>query len=163
MFNRNKDSINKLSTQQNFGGLQSAINELFNDFWTDWPRGAGLTKRSSEALGEFTPRVNVRESENEVAISAELPGMEQKDIDITLKPDHLTIKGEKRFEKEEGDPNKDHYYVERSYGSFQRTIPLSCEIDMERSTAKFEKGVLKVNLPKSREAKANSRKLNIQG
>jgi HSP20 family protein len=99
--------------------------------------------------------VDVVETDKEIQVAVELPGLEEKEIDVSLSPTTLTISGEKRQEKEE----KGHNYVraERSYGSFKRSIPLPSEVDASKADAVFQKGVLTVTLPKAVKAEARKR------
>lgn len=108
----------------------------------------------------FTPHVDVSENDKEIRISAELPGMNEKDIDITLNHDSLTIKGEKKEEKE--DKGKDYYRMERSYGSFFRTIPLHVEVESDKAAASYKKGVLTVKIPKSPKAIEEKKKISVK-
>jgi len=141
-----------------FMGLQREMNELFDSFF----RGFGLEPFRSikPRLGSFMPKINVTENDKEIHISAELPGMEQEDIELTLGKDSLTIAGEKKDEYE--DKGKDYYRMERSYGSFHRVIPLPAEIDDTKAEAEFKKGVLKIKLPKTVEAQASRKKIEIK-
>jgi HSP20 family protein len=104
--------------------------------------------------------VDVAERENEYEITAELPGMEEKDIEVNVSDDLLTIKGEKREEKEE--KKKDYYVSERRYGSFQRSFSLPDGIDANKIEAKFINGVLTVILPKTPEAQKKQKKIEIK-
>ena len=108
----------------------------------------------------FTPRIDVVDTDKEIKVSAELPGLDEKDIDVSLTKESLTIKGEKREEKEE--KGKDYYRSERSYGSFTRTIPLPLEIDTDKVAASFKKGVLTVTLPKTKQAINEARKVAVK-
>jgi HSP20 family protein len=123
--------------------LQKEMNSLFEDFFG----GFGLTP-SEGTFGEFqfTPRVNVSETDKMIEISAELPGIDPKDVNVSIADNSITIKGEKKAHHEEKD--KHYYRVERSYGSFTRTIPLPTEVDMNNIAATFTQGVLHVSLPK---------------
>jgi HSP20 family protein len=104
------------------------------------------------------PSVDVKEEDGEIEVSAEVPGMNPEDIEVSIDGDTLTIRGEKRFEEEE---KKDKYTrVERSYGSFYRSFRLPTSIDQDKVTAKYDKGVLKLMLPKSEAATA--RKIAIE-
>jgi len=138
-----------------FSFLRQEMNRLFDDF----NRGFSLEPFESKFAG-FSPRVDVSETDKEIKITAELPGMDDKDIDISLNKDTLTIKGEKREEKE--DKGKDYYRAERSYGSFSRTIPLPAEIDTDKVKAEFKKGVLTVTMPKTAEAIKETKKIPIK-
>jgi HSP20 family protein len=111
-------------------------------------------------IGAFSPKVDVTENEKEFNISAELPGMDDKDIDVSLQNDMLTIRGEKKEEKE--DKGKDYYRMERSYGYFSRTIPLPVEVETDKVDAKFKKGVLTITLPKTAKAVAETKKISVK-
>ena len=102
----------------------------------------------------FSPRVDVVETDTEVRVSAELPGLDDKDIDVSLSRGALTISGEKKHEKEERGRN--YYHSERSFGSFRRSIPLPSEVQADKADAVFKNGVLTITLPKTG-AKARKR------
>ena len=139
--------------------FQREMNQLFDNFfggsnlssWTPFERGI------DEA---FTPRVDVSETDREIKVSAELPGLDENDIDVTLTRDTLTIKGEKKEEKE--DKGKDYYRMERSYGSFTRSIPLPVEVNTDKVEATFKKGVLQVTLPKTVSAIEKTKKVPVK-
>ena len=126
-----------------FLNLRGEIDRLFDDFskgfgrFGDWPefRSTGLT-----------PMMDVTETDKEIEITAELPGLEEKDVDITLSDGVLTIRGEKKSDHEE--KGKDFHMVERSYGSFARSLQLPAGVDPNAVKANLEKGVLKVSIPK---------------
>lgn len=105
------------------------------------------------------PKVDVTETKNEFSISAELPGMDDKDIDVTLGDGTLTLKGEKKVEKE--DKQGEFYSRERSYGSFQRTFKVPETIDQNKINASFNKGILTVKLPKTLESRKEVKKIPI--
>jgi HSP20 family protein len=136
--------------------FRQEMNSLFDNFSHGFEIEPGWGR-----LGSFNPNVDVKESDKEIAIAAELPGMEDKDIDISLTKDALTIKGEKKQEKE--DKGKDYYRMERSYGSFTRTIPLPAEIDTDKAKAEFKKGVLNITLPKTVKAIKETKKIPVKG
>jgi len=125
-----------------FTTLQREIDRLFDDFGRGWDR---LTTISF-------PKIDVAESDGEIEITAELPGLEQKDIDISVADNLLTVSGEKQNESERKD--KTYTLTERSYGSFSRTIPLPAGVDPAAIKATVAKGVLKVTVPKPASAKA---------
>jgi HSP20 family protein len=110
-------------------------------------------------MRDFSPSMDVNETDKDITVLAELPGMEPEDIDISLDRSGLRIKGEKRANKEE--QGKDYYRVERSYGSFQRVIPLPCEVDQDKINATYKRGVLKVVLPKARPEREISKRITI--
>lgn len=113
----------------------------------------------SENGGMMVPELDVRENANSITIEAELPGVEQKDVSVTLSNGMLTIKGEKKQSKEEKDEN--YYLAERSYGSFERSLQMPESIDEAKVEAKFDKGVLKITAPKRPEAVKAQRKIEI--
>lgn len=123
-------------------GMQQEMNRLFDDFF-----GEG---RGDE--GSWLPAVDVSETDNEMIIRAELPGMAQEDIELNLQENVLTLKGDKK--KEEKEEQENFHRVERSYGSFSRTLTLPADVKAEQIQASFKDGVLLITLPKAEEAKA---------
>lgn len=110
--------------------------------------------------GAFTPKLDVTDDKDALRVAVEIPGVELKDLDLECQDGLLTIKGEKRHEetkKEEG-----CYRTERSYGWFQRTVPLPAEVDASKAEAKFDKGVLTIRLPKTERAKAQTTKIAVK-
>jgi HSP20 family protein len=138
-----------------FQSLHREIDRLFDDAF----RGFGAVPAQS-ALRDWAPRVDLKETESEIQVTAELPGVDEKDVEVTLADDVLTIKGEKKVEKEE--TKKDYYLMERAYGSFYRALPMPAGIDPGKVKADFSKGVLSVTLPKTAETKAAARKIEIR-
>jgi HSP20 family protein len=102
----------------------------------------------------------VTEDDNAYEITAEMPGVEEKDVEITVKDDRLTLRGEKKSEKEE--KKKDYHMTERSYGAFERSFHLPADVAADKIRADFEKGVLTLTLPKTPEAKSKERKIAIK-
>jgi HSP20 family protein len=139
--------------------FRSQMNRLFDEFF-ERPFGLSPFTGESGITGDFAPRLDISETEKEVTLSAELPGMEPEDINIAIVRGTLTISGEKQIETEE--KGKRFYRVERSYGSFHRTIPLPNEVDEDKIDAKFKRGVLKVKLPKTKAAQEQSRRIPIK-
>ena len=139
-----------------FSLFRHEMNRLFDNFF----RGFDI-EPFEKRLGAFYPDIDVTETDKEIKVSAELPGMDNKDIDVSLTKDSLTIKGEKKEEKEEK-KKKDYYRMERSYGSFSRTIPLPVEIDTEKAKAQFKKGVLTITLPKTAKAIKETKKIQVK-
>ena len=107
-----------------------------------------------------SPAVDVTEDDKAFKITAELPGLEEKDINVTVAGGMLTIKGEKSYEKEE--KNKDHHVSERAYGSFQRSFTLPEGVDADKITAALAKGVLTMTLPKTAEAQTPAKKIEVK-
>lgn len=129
----------------------------FDEFF----RGFGLAPFSpfEMAWGEFSPRVDVIETEKELQVRAELPGMSEKEIEVSLSRDALTLSGEKKAEEEQRSANV--YRMERRYGAFSRTVALPVDVDTENVEATFKNGVLTVTLPKVAAAKDN-RKIKVK-
>jgi HSP20 family protein len=153
------DTVRKQTTEIDhpFYSLQREMNSLFDNFF----RGFNVVPQGFAAgMGSFTPSVDVKENEKEVIIKAELPGVEEKDIDVTVTNDSVTIKGEKKEEKE--DKDKNFYYMERSYGSFCRVIPLETEIETDKAQASFKNGILDIKIPKNQKAKEKGTKVSIK-
>jgi HSP20 family protein len=134
-----------------FNFLQRQMNSLFEDFFSGFGNEGG----------SFVPRISVSEDSEKIFVSAELPGMEQRDVELSLTSDVLTIRGEKRVEQEHKD-GKSIFAMERSYGFFQRNIPINCEIDTDKVDAVFKNGVLTVTLAKTPAARANTRTIPIR-
>lgn len=120
----------------------------------------GRPVRRTEDEREWLPSVDVSETKNDLVIRAELPGLDPKDIDISMNNGFLTIKGEKKNEKEEKEEN--YHLIERSYGSFTRSVRLPREVQSDKITASFKNGVLKITLPKSEEAKKKEIKIKVE-
>ncbi|HBH62546.1 MAG TPA: molecular chaperone [Nitrospiraceae bacterium] len=145
----------KREEENPFALLRREMDSLFDNFF----RGFDIEPFEGR-MGVFSPRVDVTENDKEIKISAELPGMDEKDIDVSLQNDMLVIKGEKKEEKE--DKGKDYYRMERSYGSFTRTIPLPVEVETDKVEAKFKKGVLSIRLPKTAKAVDETKKIAVK-
>ncbi len=140
------------------GVFHREFDHLFENLW----RGFDLPTlgRYEVSFGGMVTRMDVTEDEDRIRVAVELPGMDEKDVEVVLSDNVLTIKGEKKVEREETE--KPHAYMERSYGSFHRSIPLDVEVVAEKVEATFEKGVLTINLPKTAEAKKPYRKVPIR-
>ena len=138
-----------------FGSLFREVQKTFEDF----SRRSPLAGSSSEMLA---PRIDIAESKDAIDLTAELPGVDEKDVDVTLADGVLTIRGEKKAERDEKDKDKNWHVVERSYGSFSRTISLPFDPDSAKVEAKFEKGVLHIHLPKPAEVAKKQQKIEIK-
>jgi len=149
-----------------FDNLRREIDRLFDDFgggfWRspfprsffDAPLGRG------EPTWPVAPAVDVSETEKGYEIKAEMPGMDEKNIEVMLADGTLTIKGEKQEEKEE--KQKDYYLRERSFGSFQRSFQVPDGVDTNKIEASFKNGVLTLNLPKSAEAQKAAKRIEVK-
>ena len=135
-----------------FRDLQREMNRLFDEFFGDFPlaeRGGG----AGWASAGFVPRVDVSETDAEVRVSAELPGMDEKDVAVELQDDVLTIRGEKKTERE--GKGKSWFCREQSWGTFRRSIALPAGVDAAKAKAEFKKGVLTFSAPKREEERLN--------
>ena len=126
---------------------------------TDWPL-TGRISLMDRRFGTFVPDVDITETDKEFRVTAELPGMDGKDLNVSFVEGLLTIKGEKREEHEE--QRGDSYRSERQFGAFERTIPLPSGVNPDKAKASFEKGVLSITLPKTEEARSNKKIIAIQ-
>jgi HSP20 family protein len=137
--------------------MRDEMDRIFERFEHGWPRWPALLRRE----GVITvPELDVRENTNSIVVEAELPGVDEKDVTVTLVNGVLTIKGEKKQEKEEKGEN--YYLAERSFGSFERAIRLPDTVDEAKVEAKFDKGVLRVTAAKKPEAVKAERKIEIK-
>jgi HSP20 family protein len=127
--------------------VKKEMDRLFDRFWEE-------DFRQLPSMGEWAPALDVSETKDAVMVKAEIPGMESKDIQLSLHDQFLTLKGEKKQEKDE---KEEHYYrSERSYGAFVRTVRLPATVDGSKVTATFKNGLLTVTLPKAPAAKGTT-------
>jgi HSP20 family protein len=144
----------ELAPFKEFERMRRDMDRLWDSFFE------GGLRRRTEGAGEWLPSLDVSETKNELVVKAEVPGMDPKDIDISLSDGMLTIKGEKKQEKEEKEA--DYHLVERSYGSFTRSVQLPKEVQSEKINASYKNGILKITLPKSEEAKKKEIKIKVE-
>ena len=135
-------------------GIQDEINRLF-----DVTLGRLPLERMGLLESEWAPAIDVLEDENRVVVRAELPGIAEKDIDISVMDKTLTIKGEKR--KSEEKQGKSYHRLERAYGAFHRYVTLPTSVAPDRVRASFKNGMLEIDLPKKEEAKPKQIKLDV--
>ena len=135
--------------------IRDEMNRLFDDFFSGFP------ERRRELLeSEWAPRVDIAETDDNVVVTAELPGVNQDNVDITVVNDVLTLKGEKKDEKE---IKKENYHrIERSYGNFQRSVSLPTGVQADKAKATYKDGILTVTIPKAEESKPKSIKINVE-
>jgi len=138
-----------------FVTIQDRLNRLFRESQSTEGREEALTTST------FAPPVDVYEDEHNITLKIEVPGIDEKDIDVRIENNTLTVHGERKFEKEEKEEN--YRRVERQYGSFTRTFTMPTTVDAEKVEANYEKGVLKVKLAKKAEAKPKQIKVNVGG
>jgi HSP20 family protein len=136
--------------------LQDRVNRLFHESFR-----ASEGSDESLATSSFAPAVDVYEDEHNTTLKIEVPGIDEKDIDVRIENNVLTVHGERKFEKEEKEEN--YRRIEREYGSFTRTFTLPTTVDTESVTANYDKGVLKIQLAKKAEAKPKQIKVNVGG
>lgn len=148
-----------------FGSLRREIDRLFEDFDRDFWRSP--FRRSAFDIEPFwrrewaaAPAIDIVEKDNAYEVTAELPGLDEKDIEVKLAKDSLTIKGEQQEEKEE--KKKDYYLHERHFGSFERTFRVPEDVDADKIAATFKKGVLTLTLPKKPEAQKPAKKIEVK-
>ncbi|MGO4685613.1 Hsp20/alpha crystallin family protein [Hyphomicrobium sp. 2TAF46] len=134
-----------------FGPLHREIDRLFDDF------SRGLTSQSSMSMN-LLPNIDVAESEREIDVSVEMPGLERRDVEISLEDNMLTIRGEKRVESNR--ENKNVFVSERAYGNFLRTIELPAGVDTSKINAMMSEGVLRITIPKP--AHAEAKKIEVK-
>jgi HSP20 family protein len=149
---------------QPFERFRREMDRLFDDFSSGFWRGSLFDmapSRRAEATFRTMPAVDVSETDKAYEITAELPGLDEKNIEVKLANGVLSIKGEKQEEKEEKE--KDYYRRERSFGSFERSFQVPDDVEEDKIAASFKNGVLSVTLPKSGEAQKQAKKIEVKG
>jgi HSP20 family protein len=147
---------NRASAPANlFGSLHREIDRLFDDFTRGALGGLGM-----QAQNSLVPSMDVTETDENIEITAELPGLERKDVEISIDDDVLTIRGEKKVESEQADKNKNYQVAERMYGVFYRVIQLPAGIDPSKVQATMTNGVLKITIPKP--ARSEPKKIEVK-
>jgi HSP20 family protein len=140
--------------RRDFSTLQDRMNRIFREsFNPESPEEAVTT-------ANFAPPVDVYEDEHNITLKIEVPGIDEKDINVSIENNTLTVRGERRFEKDEKEEN--FHRVERMYGSFTRSFTMPNTVDPEQVSAHYEKGVLKIRLAKKAEAKPKLIKVNVE-
>jgi HSP20 family protein len=135
------------------GSIRSEMERLWNKFLGETPFARSFTE-------EWSPSVDISETKDKLVINAELPGLDATDVNVSISGDLLTIKGEKKKEEEEKDEH--HHYMGRYYGSFKRSFQLPVNVKTDKIEAAFDKGVLKVTLPKTEEAKKKEIEIKVK-
>ncbi len=148
-------AITRWDPFQEWNLITDRMNRLFQETY-------GPTRGEEQmTTSSFVPPVDIYEDEHNITLKLEVPGIEQKDIDIRLENNTLTVRGERKFEKEEKEEN--FHRVERRYGSFFRAFSLPNTVDVDSVNADYENGVLKIKLAKKAEAKPKQIKVNVGG
>jgi HSP20 family protein len=135
--------------------LVDEVNRLFDDFFREYPS-------SNAASPTFVPSLGIEETAQAVKISAELPGLEEKDFELSVEDGVFTLRGEKRSEKTEKDEQAGWSRSERSYGRFERRIALPADVQVDKAEATFKSGVLEVTLPKQPEVKSKAHAIQVK-
>jgi HSP20 family protein len=158
---RHRNTDNKLAKRGDeahpLSSLQQAMNSLFDNFWQDF---GSFPATPTFAAGMFNPNMDVSEREGHYVITAELPGLSEKDLDISLHNGVLTLRGEKKEEHDER--SKGRYLMERTYGAFHRSVTLPGDAVEDGIDATFKNGVLTVQVPRSKEPPPGSRKIDVK-
>jgi len=148
-------AITRWDPFQELNLITNRMNRLFSETW-----GQGAQEQQENLItSAFVPPVDIYEDEHNINLKVEVPGIDPKDVDISLENNTLTVRGERKFEKEEKEEN--FHRVERRYGSFFRAFTLPNTVDPDSVTADYDKGVLKLKLAKKAEAKPKQIKINI--
>jgi HSP20 family protein len=152
---RNRGLVSKQRERDPFFALHDQVERVFDDF----TRSFGLSSLGERGFGGPIgwPNVDVKEDEKRFCVEAELPGLDKDDVELLLTDNVLTIRGEKRVEQ---DDSKRHY-SERYFGQFERRIPLHADVESEQVKASFKNGVLKVEIPKSKQAQERVRRITV--
>lgn len=133
--------------------IQEEVNRLFDEFFGRFPSRLDIFETG------WSPSVDIRETKDDIIVEAELPGIKQDDVSVSITDNVLTIKGEKKQEKEVKE--EQYHRIERSYGAFQRSFTLPTVVQADKAKATFKDGVLKVVIPKAEEAKPKEIKIEV--
>ena len=157
-FSRNWPLSRSNGDTDRFMAFRREMNRAFDDTF----RGFGIPGPAFGRMptGTLMPQIDVSESEHEIQVTAELPGIDEKDVHVTLADDMLTIRGEKKAEREQKD--HDYHLMERSHGTFLRALPLPFTADPSQVKAVFKNGVLTVTIPKPKEVQQKQRRIEVQ-
>jgi HSP20 family protein len=138
-----------------FLSFRREVDRMFDDFFSGFGRRA-----VGSPLGTPTPSMDLTENDKEIVVTAEMPGLDEKDFEVTVSGDLLTLKGEKKAEHEHR--NGDAYYMERRFGSFLRSVRLPFEVKDEKVDARYEKGLLTIRVPKPADMQKQARRIEVR-
>lgn len=158
----NRDKANyemQRKEQSSIWDLQKEMNDMFDQFFSN-PYGLTTSRRLLDMSEAFSPGIDISETDKDLIITADLPGMDEKDINLTMEGELLTISGTKQKETETKEARM--HRVERTFGSFKRSITLPGEVDIQKVDATFNKGVLKVVIPKPANSTSPVKKIPIK-
>ena len=143
-----------------FLAMRREMNHLFDDAFS----GFGLPSFFGPALRQMpaAPKIDVSETDNEIHVTAEMPGIDQNDVEVLLEDDRLIIRGEKKEEREDEDKNRNYHIRERVQGAFSRTLPLPFTPDPNQVKAQFKHGVMSITIPKPQEVKQKQHRIEVQ-
>lgn len=145
-------TITRRDPFRGLAALHEQLNRLFDDpFFRIQPNDSALTA--------WSPAVDIYETENELTLKADLPGLQEKDLDVRVENNMLTIRGERKWEKNVSEDN--YLRVERSYGSFSRSFSLPSTVNTDAIRAEYKNGVLEVHMPKREESKPRQVKVTV--
>ncbi len=150
--------------KETINDLRQTVNNWFERIVPSRAESGGWLTQEPSFLEWFNttsfPAVDIEETADEVIVTAELPGLTEKDFDIEIQGQRLILRGEKKIQQEKKD--RSYYYTECQYGSFYRVIPLPCEVVEDKAEAKYKNGVLQIHLPKSENAKARRIQIKVE-
>lgn len=152
-------SVVKWSPMKELEDMRRDMERLFEDFIEPLPRRRRRWWGKPAEGGMIVPGIEMYDRKNDIVVKVEVPGVDKKDIDLTITENNLTIKGEVRREEEVKE--EDCYAAELSYGSFARSIPLPVEVDSTKARATYKNGILEIVLPKKEEAKPKEIKVEV--
>lgn len=154
---KDRSELMRRDMEQYFNNMQREMDRLFSPLMGRMQSGLG---EAETFMRKFMPAVNVSEDEKQIIVKAELPGLEAKDVEVSVADDRLTIEGEKKFEKKSD--KEDVHLMESAYGAFKRVIALPDSVDFLKVEATFKNGILTVQLPKKADATKPSKKVDVK-
>lgn len=154
---KDRSELMRRDMEQYFNNMQREMDRLFSPLMGRMQTGLG---EAETFMRKFMPAVNVSEDEKQIIVKAELPGLEAKDVEVSVADDRLTIEGEKKFEKKSD--KEDVHLMESAYGAFKRVIALPDSVDFSKVEATFKNGILTVQLPKKADATKPSKKVDVK-
>jgi len=154
-------ALTRWEPQRFLGPLRREVDKVFDDFFTRWPHLPSFRhRRGEEGEVEFIePAVEVSETDEDVVVRAQVPGIQKDQLEVEITADGLTLKGEVKEEKEE--KKKNYHHREIRYGAFLRTVPFPTAVDSDKATATLKDGVLQVTIPKSAPTKSKPVKVEV--
>lgn len=155
-WNRTHNSLVRTGNRDPFFALQREVNRLFDDMWS------GLDAplfRGGQSDGNGWPTIDLVDREKDVVLTVEVPGMDEKDVDVQFSDGTLILRGERKEERE--DARSDHRYSERFYGRFERRIPLGMDIDLGKAKASLRNGLLTITLPKAAQVETQTHRIPV--